>query len=222
MHKKLNTTSLFFKLRQRTSNEMISTTHWSYFIPKCDQSTGKMVSQKSSTLHQHLLLLILSIGWPTRKTCEAYPTAISRNLSYFYKVLFVGRVRFNVSNGDVLDDGCVAFEDQDGTLQAGFIRTIERRLGIAMNAIIHVEQFDIQKNHCLDLPTIDPSSPITIHCADFIHARLSGKKQSFPANKLIEKLAYIQTNERIYIIMRYTNLNESSWTDHSRHIIRFY
>lgn len=128
----------------------------------------------------------------------------------FYKALFVGKVRFTVSNGEVLDDGCVAFESQDGTLQAGFIRIIERRLGIGMNPMIHVEQFDIQKNHCLDLPSIDQSSPITIHCADFIYARLSGKKQSFPANKLIEKLAQIQTNERDYIIMRYPNLTESS------------
>ncbi|CAF3034662.1 unnamed protein product, partial [Rotaria sp. Silwood2] len=29
----------------------------------------------------------------------------------FYKVLFVGKVRFTVSDGKMLDDGCVAFED---------------------------------------------------------------------------------------------------------------
>ncbi|CAF4100963.1 unnamed protein product, partial [Rotaria sordida] len=45
--------------------------------------------------------------------------------STYLSVLFVGKVRFTVSDGKMLDDGCVAFEDGQGTLEAGFIRAIQ-------------------------------------------------------------------------------------------------
>ncbi|CAF1477998.1 unnamed protein product, partial [Rotaria sordida] len=87
----------------------------------------------------------------------------------FYKVLFVGNVRFTVSDGKMLDDGCVAFEDGQGTLEAGFIRAIQHRsrkislqspsareeevinhLAELLNTIINCHEFTVESEISLD------------------------------------------------------------------------
>ena len=147
--------------------------------------------------------------------------ANNENLSYrsdqnttesqlFYTVLFVGKVRFRVSAREVLDDGCVAFEDQDGSLQAGFILAIQAPHHIKKHPMIHVRRFEIRDPYIVNLEPVDNSPPTIIRCADIIHARLSDRKETFPATKLLEKLSYIQTSDHDFILIRYPNLVESS------------
>jgi hypothetical protein len=61
----------------------------------------------------------------------------------FYKVLFVGKVRFTIPDGKMLNDGRVAFEDAQSTLEAGFIRAIQHSNCSNMETVIYVEKFII-------------------------------------------------------------------------------
>jgi len=83
-----------------------------------------------------------------RKLNERKALSIQQQLyckiSYpFYKVLFVGKVRFTVSYGKMLNDGRVAFEDGQGTLEAGFIRAIQHSNCSNIETVIYVERFII-------------------------------------------------------------------------------
>ncbi|CAF3373722.1 unnamed protein product [Rotaria sp. Silwood2] len=89
----------------------------------------------------------------------------------FYKVLFVGTVRFTVSDGKMLDDGCVAFEDGQGTLEAGFIRAIQHSNCSNMETVIYVEKFIIQKCLAVNIDVANQSSPVNIICSDFVFIR---------------------------------------------------
>ena len=134
--------------------------------------------------------------------CEASPT--------FCKVLFVGKVRFTVSNGKTFDDGCVAFEDDNGTLEAGFIRAIKHSNISNADTVIYVEKFIIQKCLSLNIDADNQPQPNNIICADFVFIQLSGQIVTVSPNDLIEKLSYIQINTNDFIIIRYPNLVESS------------
>lgn len=48
------------------------------------------------------------------------------------------KVRFTVSDGKMLDEGCVPFEDDNGNLEASFIRTIKHSIGSNMDTMIYV------------------------------------------------------------------------------------
>ncbi len=50
--------------------------------------------------------------------------------------LFPSSVRFTVSDVKMLDDGCVAFEDGNETLEAGFIRTIQHSNSSNIDTVI--------------------------------------------------------------------------------------
>jgi hypothetical protein len=128
----------------------------------------------------------------------------------FYKVLFVGKVRFTVSDNKMFDDGCVAFEDDNGTLEAGFIRAITHSNSSDIDTVIYVEKFIIQKCLSVNINVIDQSSPVNIICSDFAFIQLSGQIVPISPSNLIEKLSYIQTNTKDFIIIRYPNLLESS------------
>ena len=128
----------------------------------------------------------------------------------FYKVLFVGKVKFKISDGKVMDDGCVAFEDGNGTLEAGFIRAIQHSKGSNSTTVIHVEKFIIQKCLSTNVDVTNQSLPVNIICSDFAVIQLSGQIVPISPNSLVEKLSYIQTNSKDFIIIRYPNLLESS------------
>jgi hypothetical protein len=128
----------------------------------------------------------------------------------FYKVLFIGKVRFTVSYGKPLDDGCVAFEDDNGTLQAGLIRAIKHSIKSNVVTVVYIEKFIIQKCLSVNIGVDNKSQPINIICADFAFAQLSAQIVPVTPNELIEKLSYIQTDTNDFIIIRYPNLSESS------------
>ena len=110
----------------------------------------------------------------------------------------------------MLDDGCVAFEDGQGTLEAGFIRAIQHSNCSNMETVIYVEKFIIQKCLAVNIDVANQSSPVNIICSDFVFIRLSGQIVPISPINLIEKLSYIQLSTKDFIIIRYPNLLESS------------
>ena len=91
----------------------------------------------------------------------------------FYKVLFTGRVRFTVSDWKMFDDGCVAFEDTNSTLAAGFICAIKHSHNSNVDTVIYLEKFNIQKLHSVNINVDNQSSPINITCSDFAFIQLT-------------------------------------------------
>ena len=128
----------------------------------------------------------------------------------FYKVLFIGKVRFTVSNGKMFDDGCVAFEDTNGTLAARFIRAIKHSHNSNFDTVFYIEKFSIQKLHSININVDNQSSPLNITCSDFAFIQLTNTIVPVTPNQVIKKLSYIQTNTKDFIIISYPNLLESS------------
>ena len=96
-------------------------------------------------------------------------------------MLFVGKVRFGVSNGEVRDDGCVAIEEQDGTLQAGFIRAMKRRSETGMSPMVYVDKFNVDKfnvdkKHSINLLSTESSSAATVDCPHSIYPLVSQER----------------------------------------------
>ena len=71
------------------------------------------------------------------------------NLDPFYKSLFLGKVKFAVTNGHTLDYGCVAFTCDSGCLQAGFIRAVQQSNSLNEKTIIYLEKLVIKE--CLSI-----------------------------------------------------------------------
>jgi hypothetical protein len=110
----------------------------------------------------------------------------------------------------MLNDGCVAFEDGQGTLEVGFIRAIQHSNYSNMETVIYVEKFIIQKCLAVNVDVANQSSPVNISCSDFAFIRLSGQIIPISHIHLIEKLSYIQLSTKNFIIICYPNLLESS------------
>ncbi len=66
--------------------------------------------------------------------------------------LFPSSVRFTVSHGKMFDDGCVAFEDGNGTLEAGFIRAIQHSNSLNIDSDlygkVHHPKMSFSKHRC--------------------------------------------------------------------------
>jgi hypothetical protein len=110
----------------------------------------------------------------------------------------------------VVDDGCVAFEDDNGTLEAGFIRAIKHSNNSNIDTVIYVEKFTIQKCLSVNIDVSNLPSPVNIICADFAIVQLSDRIVPIMPSNLIEKLSYIQTDTTDFTIIRYPNLLDSS------------
>jgi len=128
----------------------------------------------------------------------------------FYKNLFVGKFKFTVSNGKKFDDGCVAFKDVNGTLEAGSIRAIKGSDSSNKDIVIYVEKLNIQKCLSVNINVDNQSSPVNIICSDFVFIQLSSQIVPINPSNLVENLSYIQMNPIDFIFIRYPNLLESS------------
>jgi len=85
----------------------------------------------------------------------------------------MSNVKFTVSDGKMLDDGCVAFEDRNGTLEAGFIRAIQHSKSSNISIVTHLEKFNIQKSLSINIDVANESLPVNIICSDFAFIQLS-------------------------------------------------
>ena len=79
-----------------------------------------------------------------------------------------------------------------------------------LDTVIYVEKFSIQELHSVNINVDNQSSPINITCSDFAFIQLTNQIVPVTPNQVIEKLSYIQTNTKDFIIIRYPNLLESS------------
>ncbi len=110
----------------------------------------------------------------------------------------------------MLHDGCIAFEDGNETLEAGFIRAIQHSNSSNIDTVIYMEKFIIQKCLSVNIDVANQTSPVNIIRSDFVFIKLSDQIVPISPSNLIEKLSYIQTDTKDYIIIRYPNLLESS------------
>lgn len=136
----------------------------------------------------------------------------SKHSHTFYKVLFAGKVRFCVSTGKTVDDGCVAYQNGNGTLEAGFIRAIAQKNSsdAEAEAVIYVEKFILQRCLSVNIEVDNRPVPLNITCSDFAFIKSSGHIVPIHPSNLIEKLSYIQIDTTDFIVIRYPNLLESS------------
>ena len=86
----------------------------------------------------------------------------------------------------------------------------QRRCNSNLDTVICVEKFSIQKLHSVNINVDNQSSPINTTCSDFAFIQLTNQVVPVTPNQVIEKLSYMHTNTKDFIIIRYPNLLESS------------
>ena len=166
----------------------------------------------SSTEESSFGMKCLSVhGQLNAKECLAIKQRLHCNNSdAFYKSLFVGKVRFAVTNGHTLDDGCVAFTCNSDCLQAGFIRAIQQSNSLNKKAIIYLEKLVIKECLSININEVPQSSSTKIVCSNFVYTQLSDQIVQIHPSDIIEKLSYIQMDTDNFIIIRCPNLIENS------------
>ena len=111
-----------------------------------------------------------------------------------YKSLFVGKVRFAVTNGHTIDNGCVGFTSDSGCLQADFIRAIQQSNSLNEKTIIYLEKLVIKKCLSINIDEVHQSSSTKIVCSNFVYTQLSDQIVQIHPSDIIEKLSYIKMN----------------------------